>query len=142
MCLTKTSSKLKATKDIVCYKVLQRYQDNSIHSLVHHKYTWEMGKLCENKERGRSYSDFCIEKGYYHSYETLRVAKNAVLNISHSNDDILICECTIPKGTYYYRGYHLYGLSGYASKKIIINKITETYVPEYFKEKTPKFVIW
>lgn len=142
MCLTKTSSKLKTTKDIVCYKVLRRCKDKFIHSLVHRDYTWEMGKLCENKERGCSYYNSSIEKGYYHSYETLGDARSAVSYINHSTDDILICECIIPKGTYCYRGYHLFGLFGYASKKIIINKITETYVPDYFKEKTPKFDIW
>ena len=38
----------------------------------------------------------------------------------------VIVKCIIPKGSYYYYGYHQGGLFGYASKQL---KIVEKYVP-------------
>ena len=125
MCLLKNSSKLKATKDIVCYKVC-RYIGGGIYSFYYDKFKWVLNKEYEADRATRTYTRNNVYDGYFHTYKSLSTALSSLeIDI---DSRIKIVKCIIPKGSYYYKGWHspnIYGYlsEGYASKKLKIVEI-------------------
>jgi hypothetical protein len=132
MCLTKEGCRRKATKDIECYKVLLEYNDNGVTRLFSPYYgykEWEIGKTFINYERGYSPTpnSHNVFGGYYHSYENLQysylTSKDIERRQKTTKPRVVICKAIIPKGTYYYYGYHYGGYWGYASKELKIVEV-------------------
>lgn len=125
MCLvTRLVKAIKASKNIICYKV---YIPSGINDTFVSPYRgYKMPKLGKRIQtefnnkvditsrlyNGESY----VELGF-HSYKNLE-------NIIERQpiQEVIIVECTIPKGTKYYKG--LYGtVESYCSECIILNKV-------------------
>ena len=130
MCLvTRLVKAIKASKDIICYKI---YVPSDINDTFVSPYRgYKMPKLGKRVQtefnnkvditsrlyNGESY----VELGF-HSYKNLEdiIEKRSV-------QEAIIVECTIPKGTKYYKG--LYGtVESYCSECIILNKVIDGYV--------------
>ena len=129
MCLTKVGGKRKATKDIVCYKVLiETYNGNGekLCCSPYNKFYWEIGKEYKNEEIANNYgSKEEIFSGYFHTFEKINECETKARKLIRScrqNEALVMYECVIPKGTYYYYGYHQDGFWGYASKKLKITR--------------------
>ena len=127
MCLvTRLVKAIKASKDIICYKV---YIPSGINDTFVPPYRgYKMPKLGKRVQtefnnkvditsrlyNGESY----VELGF-HSYKNLEDIETL--------QEAIIVECTIPKGTKYYKG--LYGtVESYCSECIILNKVIDGYV--------------
>ena len=126
MCLvTRLVKAIKASKDIICYKVYIPSGINNIFVSPYRGYKMpRLGKRVQTEfnnkvditsrlYNGESY----VELGF-HSYKNLEdiIEKRSVR-------EAIIVECTIPKGTKYYKG--LYGtVESYCSEYIILNKVT------------------
>ena len=122
MCLvTRLVKAIKASKDIICYKV---YIPSGINDTFVSPYQgYKMPKLGKRVQTefnnkvditSRLYSgESYIELGF-HSYKNLEDIETL--------QGVIIAECTIPKGTKYYKG--LYGTKeSYCSECIILNKV-------------------
>ena len=125
-----TFKRKKAKKDIKVLKVLFVTTDitnieNRVYESPIHKTLWKLGqtRTISKSEEGRR-KGFIIEKGYYHSYKADDHMKKWV-NASNLIFNRLVFEATIPKGTWYYEGYHSDCLSGYASKSLRIDKLLD-----------------
>lgn len=116
MCLLKLSSKLKATQDIVCYKVCY-LRNNYLYSFFH-DFVWDLNKVYEAERAKPARSRNSIYDGYFHSYEK----PESSYDLFEYPNTVLV-KCIIPKGTYYYKGVHQAGKWGYASKKLKIVEI-------------------
>ena len=119
MCLYKRGNRKRAKKDIIAYKVLvYNRRDARFHSM-YKNYIWDIGVEQEAKKArpGRISKDGEVGSGYFHSYKYA-----FAINISESTLDYKTCifRCIIPKGSYYYEGFHSDGIDGYASKKLKI----------------------
>jgi len=115
MCLLKQSTRLKATKDIVCYKVCKCFVDESIHSFYFDEYKWKLNKVYEAEHAHIAYTSYSVYDGYFHTFASPEMA-NAMLVYPSAR----LFKCIIPKGTYYFKGIHQGGKDGYASKKLKI----------------------
>lgn len=118
MCLYSCQSRKKATKDIVCYKILNCI-NGDLYS-IYGKHKWEVGTLYEAERAKPSYYDDEIKFGYFHSYD-----KEIEINKYSLNSMQRVVRCIIPKGTYYYHGIHSDGREGYASKKLKVVHVFE-----------------
>ena len=122
MCLvTRLVKAIKASKDIICYKIyvssdindtfVSPYQGYKMPRLGKRVQT-EFNNKVNNASRlynGESY----IELGF-HSYKNLEDIETL--------QGVIIAECTIPKGTKYYKG--MFGTKeSYCSECIILNKV-------------------
>lgn len=126
MCLLKQSTRLKATKDIVCYKVC-KYINGGIYSFYHNRFRWVLNKEYEADRATRTYTSANVYDGYFHTYNSLNTALKSFELI---NPRAKIFKCIIPKGTYYYKGRHDpdingYLTDGYASKKLKVVEIVK-----------------
>lgn len=119
MCLLKQSSKLKATQDIVCYKVCY-LRNNHLYSFFHDDFVWDLNKVYEAERAKPASSRSSIYDGYFHSYEK---SESSYDLFAYANT--VLVKCIIPKGTYYYKGIHQAGKWGYASKKLKIVEIVK-----------------
>ena len=122
MCLvTRLVKAIKASKDIICYKVyipsgindtfVSPYQGYKMPRLGKRVQTEFNNKIniASRLYNGESY----IELGF-HSYKSLEDIETL--------QGIIIAECTIPKGTKYYKG--MFGTKeSYCSECIILNKV-------------------
>lgn len=125
MCLvTRLVKAIKASKDIICYKVYIPSGVNDTFVSPYRGYKMpRLGKRVQTEFNNkvditsRLYSgESYIELGF-HSYKNLEdiIEKLSV-------QEAIIVECTIPKGTKYYKG--LYGTKeSYCSECIILNKV-------------------
>lgn len=130
MCLvTRLVKAIKASKDIICYKVYIPSGINDIFVSPYRGYKMpKLGKRVQTEFNNkvditsRLYSgESYIELGF-HSYKNLEDIETL--------QGVIIAECTIPKGTKYYKG--LYGTKeSYCSECIILNKVINNYVPIY-----------
>ena len=122
MCLvTRLVKAIKASKDIICYKV---YIPSGINDTFVSPYQgYKMPKLGKRVQTefnnkvdiaSRLYSgESYIELGF-HSYKNLEDIETL--------QGVIIAECTIPKGTKYYKG--MFGTKeSYCSECIILNKV-------------------
>lgn len=130
MCLvTRLIKAIKASKDIICYKVYIPSNVNDTFVSPYQGYKMpRLGKRVQTEFNNkvdiasRLYSgESYIELGF-HSYKNLEDIETL--------QGVIIAECTIPKGTKYYKG--LYGTKeSYCSECIILNKVINNYVPIY-----------
>jgi len=118
MCMLKLSSRLKASHDIVCYKVCICNADK-IYSLHNNHFIWELNKEYEAERASPTRSKGNIFDGYFHSFDNIEYAKDLAAH-SYWVKYAMVYKCIIPKGTYYYKGLHDDGRRGYASKKLKI----------------------
>lgn len=107
-----SNKKLTANKNITCYKILEVVDEDSGMLLSQHReYVYFLGELNKLNKKlsidGRGYYS-TIHKGF-HSYRN----RNTVVY----SENIIIFQCTIPKGTKYYKNS-----MEYVSDAIIINK--------------------
>lgn len=122
MCLvTRLVKAIKASKNIICYKV---YIPSGINDTFVSPYQgYKMPKLGKRVQTefnnkvditSRLYSgESYIELGF-HSYKNLEDIETL--------QGVIIAECTIPKGTKYYKG--MFGTKeSYCSECIILNKV-------------------
>ncbi len=109
MCLRVSKGPLRAEKDIVCYKVLNR-TNRGLES--RHNTVWNLGKI---KRSRIDYKHGVIEAAL-HSYRTRAEARTA----GHTG---AMTRCIIPKGTTYYEGRHNGFERGYASTRLIAEKV-------------------
>ena len=124
MCLvTRLVKAIKASKDIICYKVYIPSGINDTFVSPYQGYKMpRLGKRVQTEFNNkvditsRLYSgESYIELGF-HSYKNLEdiIERQPI-------QEAIIVECTIPKGTKYYKG--LYGtVESYCSECIILNK--------------------
>lgn len=127
MCLvTRLVKAIKASKDIICYKVYMPSGVNDTFVSPYQGYKMpRLGKRVQTEFNNkvditsRLYSgESYIELGF-HSYKNLEDIETL--------QGVIIAECTIPKGTKYYKG--LYGTKeSYCSECIILNKVIDGYV--------------
>lgn len=145
MCLVITKfNKLKvAQEDIKCYKIL--YKSHTIPNLLIAQYQTFGYRLGETYHTNMSVSYDCSTYGLsffrhmfydlfnsfldvkgvnqgFHSYVKLKNAIEERNSNAPFKEDMVICECIIPKGTKYYKGKYLC-YNGYVSDSIKINQI-------------------
>ena len=122
MCLvTRLVKAIKASKDIICYKIYVPSDINDTFVSPYQGYKMpRLGKRVQTEfnnkiniasrlYNGESY----IELGF-HSYKNLEDIETL--------QGVIIAECTIPKGTKYYKG--MFGTKeSYCSECIILNKV-------------------
>ena len=122
MCLvTRLVKAIKASKDIICYKIYVSSDINDTFVSPYQGYKMpRLGKRVQTEfnnkvditsrlYNGESY----IELGF-HSYKNLEDIETL--------QGVIIAECTIPKGTKYYKG--MFGTKeSYCSECIILNKV-------------------
>lgn len=125
MCLvTRLVKAIKASKDIICYKVYIPSGINDTFVSPYRGYKMpKLGKRVQTEFNNKVdiisllyNGESCVELGF-HSYKNLEdiIEKQSV-------QEAIIVECTIPKGTKYYKG--LYGIvESYCSECIILNKV-------------------
>ena len=123
MCLLKQfSSRLRASKDIECYKVFKITKDRKIVSPFHDTFIWTPKTIMKNTKRAINYGDKdCVEGGYFHSFEHEIEAHSycAGLNRTFLNHIYIVCKCVIPKDSYYYKGWFR-TYESFASKNLMI----------------------
>lgn len=128
MCLYSWQKRKKSSKDIICYKVFICDKDgNNLTSRYRDAFKWIIGKLtkAERAKAGCIKRDGEITTGYFHSYEKAKEAIESILSpeLYHERGkSLLVYECIIPAGSYYYYGIHSDGREGYASKELIVVK--------------------
>lgn len=116
MCL-KVRGKFKVSKkDIVCYKVLERWTDdnNSLHSAYRSDYKWELNKLMSpvenfmiNREEFKKMvlHDKEVTCGMLHTFKNKRRAIKLANELSsRCYYPFQVHRCIIPKGTEYIKG--------------------------------------
>ena len=122
MCLvTRLVKAIKASKDIICYKIYVSSDINDTFVSPYQGYKMpRLGKRVQTEfnnkvditsrlYNGESY----VELGF-HSYKNLEDIETL--------QGVIIAECTIPKGTKYYKG--MFGTKeSYCSECIILNKV-------------------
>ena len=122
MCLvTRLVKAIKASKDIICYKIYVSSDINDTFVSPYQGYKMpRLGKRVQTEfnnkvditsrlYNGESY----VELGF-HSYKNLEDIETL--------QGVIITECTIPKGTKYYKG--MFGTKeSYCSECIILNKV-------------------
>ena len=127
MCLvTRLVKAIKASKDIICYKVYIPTNVNGIFVSPYKGYKMpKLGKRVQTEFNNkvdvtsRLYSGESYMELGFHSYKNLEDIETL--------QGVIIAECTIPKGTKYYKG--LYGTKeSYCSECIILNKVIDGYV--------------
>lgn len=122
MCLYTTQKEPKiAQEDITCYKVIRK----NMTSLIYGEITWKIGKLYKTimkatEEETRTSEKIRIVKQGFHSYKSPKDVKKGYSEVI--NIPCIIVECTIPKGSLYYDGYH-YKEDGFTSNQLIVNKV-------------------
>ena len=118
MCLTsETIRSIKATSDIVCYKVLLKKR-NSLVSPFYQNFKWKFREIVEPRDKaGYRFISNHIQDGYLHTFSSIYGAEDMVKD-SSMRDHLRIYKCIIPKGAYYYKGIQSGGCYGYASKKV------------------------
>lgn len=127
MCLiTKMAEPTIAEKDITCYKVIRK----DMSSLLYPEFEWDFGWIYTSpiKVFERTDNTHAIYQAL-HSYKTLEDLKRAYYT---AIVPCLAVECTIPKGTAFYKGKHI-DLEGYASGKLMIDEVIDA------KELYPDF---
>lgn len=114
MCLISKSKYPKiAKKDITVYKVLK-----SDLTSLYYDFPYKLNKLyAENDDMSynthlREYECFSFTKNWIHSYADINLAKDLI------EDNLILVECVVPKGTAYHEGY-----SEICSKKIILKRL-------------------
>ena len=122
MCLvTRLVKAIKASKDIICYKIYVSSDINDTFVSPYQGYKMpRLGKRVQTEFNNkvdiasRLYSgESYIELGF-HSYKNLEDIETL--------QGVIIAECTIPKGTKYYKG--MFGTKeSYCSECIILNKV-------------------
>ena len=122
MCLvTRLVKAIKASKDIICYKIYVSSDINDTFVSPYRGYKMpKLGKRVQTEFNNkvditsRLYSgESYIELGF-HSYKNLEDIETL--------QGVIIAECTIPKGTKYYKG--MFGTKeSYCSECIILNKV-------------------
>ena len=144
MCLVITKfNKLKiAQEDIKCYKILFKSSAHpGLYYAPYQSFTYELGETYSTNISvsydcntfGLSFfrfifykffNDFLDVKGVnqgFHSFVNLKDAiKERKEDLNY--EELVICECIIPKGSKYYKGAYL-SYNGYVSDNIRINKI-------------------
>lgn len=118
MCMLKLSSRLKATKDIVCYKVCICNTDK-IYSLHYRDFIWELNKEYTADRAKIYYLPDYVYDGYFHTFNKIEYALKEKEEGSFKIYT-KVYKCIIPSGAYYYKGLHQDGKEGYASKKLKI----------------------
>lgn len=136
MCLTAEKGKyFMAKQDITCYKVVY-LEDNGkwTSAYGYNNKEFEFDKvLAETKGRPKTkkeYPNFVeLEKGYFHSrlqkYAEITPYANVMIDFRwkmgypSKRENFIMCECTIPKGSVYYKDWQTNDL---ASRKIIVHK--------------------
>lgn len=143
MCLVITKfNKLKvAQEDIKCYKILYKSVHSDMYYAPYQNFIYMLGETYFTNMSvsydcniyGLSFFKFMLYyffnnlldiKGVnqgFHSYVNL---KNAIKerNEDLNHEELVICECIIPKGSKYYKGTYMH-YNGYVSDNIRINKI-------------------
>jgi len=113
-----------AKKDIVCYKVLKRFGDNSLYAYFQDfSYTPGISYSCL---LGRYW--WRVEEGF-HSFVNIDDARDWRCHTNYNSawrePPVVVVRCVIPKGSEYYTGY--WGESkkykNYASNQIIIKEM-------------------
>ena len=130
MCLVKEGCKKKAKEDIVCYKVMSCLEDGSdIRSLFYSKCCWNLGETKIGKKAPTAFWKDQVDGGYFHTYASKALCYFALIyeRSKHSLIErrLEMYQCIIPAGSYYYAGRHSDGTEGFASKKLIIEKLIE-----------------
>lgn len=116
MCMLKSSTRLKATKDIVCYKVC-KYNGKRLSSFFYH-FIWKLNHTYEAEHARVAPIKDHIYDGYFHTFTSPELCSRIL-----KNEGTIMCKCIIPKGTYYFKGWHDDCREGYASKKLKIVEI-------------------
>ena len=118
MCmLTNQAWARTATRDIVCYKIVNRYEHPFVLASEVYNFSYELGKeYTEISFKSVSHSSVLatlkneVSIGF-HSYKRYRDAKAVKFN--HRR---VVMKCIIPKGSLYFEGTN--GIEGYCSEKI------------------------
>ncbi len=104
MCFTiKTRRKLKAKKDIICYKLV--YEDLTPLYNFNDGFKYKLNKLENDKGKkdilriNKSVYEYPNIDIGFHSYKTKKMCKFVRIYIYNKN---IIIECIIPKGAHYY----------------------------------------
>lgn len=128
MCLCKAKPIKVATKDIVCWKVVEpvNRHDSTRYKAIYRSFIYELGvnyKLHTKLQRidASIYSDGPEVKEGFHSYCTLKDLKSCnAFELRYNN--YVIARCIIPKGSEYATGLG-FGYPNYVSDAIIIQRI-------------------
>lgn len=100
-----------AKEDIVCYKVVLRYESEGKPRWVslYQKFIYEQGELYEEKFSDsllQTFDGLCCLKCYvYHSYSDLRGIEVCELGCLYVHRAVLV-KCIIPKGAIYWVNEH------------------------------------
>ena len=149
MCLTTTLLKpMVAEKDIICYKVLRMWKKGwgenpedsefrkwstdkhvTLYSYYYPKFTWEFNEIYHAEIQSEIEDDINTLTQGLHSYIESADAKK---EYETSYISAVVVRCIIPKGSFYYAGFHGYE-PGYVSNQLIIKEIVD------FKELYPSF---
>ena len=137
--------KKTAEEDILCYRLmlinnkseLIDFKDNKYQQNINYQFSkdWvveEYDSYYKKKNLthiGPKFGERLILDGGYDSFDTLEMAKKFCYHMIPKNeDDIIIAECIIPKGSEYYKGFHDSNcFNGYKSKNIIIKNVVEQW---------------
>lgn len=134
MCLEIGSERLEAQENITCYKVLQvKTRTTWLLRRTEVKYlTPFKGFNIKIGEEYKTKRDFEIKDngrnvcgGAFHSFLDRTSAVALKQALSDAVCHYCVVECTIPKGALYYKGVCYKHFAGFASNRIIINKIIE-----------------
>ena len=109
-----------ADKDIVCYKLVKRTKIKGVYKSNIQKFEYVIRQLYTNYFDikytdmliKRRYNLSAIEEGMFHSYTNYLSAITILPNL-------VVLECIIPKGAYYFEGY-FGNYPSYASSQIRI----------------------
>jgi hypothetical protein len=132
MCLV-NATKIETDKDIIGYKIEYYIKKENKWVSYFYDFEYEMQKLYILKTKinivSRSWDKFDVINEGFHCFKYLEDAEKFVViekeyfSIHGYVKDIRIVECIIPFNAEIYYGCDEGGIIGYASNKIIINKV-------------------
>lgn len=112
-----------AEKDIPCWKIMFLEGDERVARSKFTNFRYDIGTLYDQRDDFQSFMDIEHEEEGneegFHSYNSFFSADN---NWDYGEDEDIIMECVIPKGSYYYENA---GDHEYFSSAIIIKGIYE-----------------
>lgn len=130
MCLTiDQRAKLEITdKDIVCYKIIQKPSRYRNYRTFFRNMTIKLGETYTSSiVRSFDWQGLdCIENGLHSFAEMQDIFKDFPRDTPFDNRTYIV-KCTIPKGSYYYKG-EFRNISSYASDKLRYDKIVYTWI--------------
>lgn len=136
MCWEGKKKKNIADKDILCYKILKRTENENELISIYYQFIYELKKLYKTQiypENSWIYDDKIYINEGFHSYDKNIVIKlqnyrnSAIVNVFSKHkvflyepisSNLVLMECIIPKGSIYYKN----GYNEIVSNQIIINR--------------------